>query len=52
VSIPVIVEPVPVEVNNTIALAQVRDVEVAIAVANEYIARHPYHRPLNTLGVE
>jgi hypothetical protein len=46
VAVPVIVEPVPVQVHLAVVLDEIRHVEVAIAIPNERAVRHPYHLPL------
>ena len=46
VGVPVVVEPVPVHHHLVTVLNEVRHVEVAIAVPNDYIKHHPYHYSL------
>lgn len=52
VAVPIVVEPVPIENHLVTILAEIRDVEVAIAVPHVYAKCLPYHHPSNTLRIE
>jgi hypothetical protein len=52
VTVPVVVEPVPVDDDLTVVHVDVRDVEVAIAVTDERTECRLCHHPLNALKVE
>ena len=52
VGVPVIVEPIEVQVPLVIVPVQVRDVAVAVRVLPERTGYHLCHHPLNALGVE
>ena len=52
VVVPVVVEPVEVEVPTLAFPVEVRHVEVAVRIALKYAGCLPYHRPSNTLRVE
>jgi len=49
VLVPLVVEPVPVHVRPVDVAVQVRHVELAVVVPDEYAERLPYHRPLKFL---
>ena len=48
VIVPVVVEPVEVQVPLVTVPVEVRDVEVAVRVPQKYATHHPSHHPLNT----
>ncbi len=50
VRVPVVVEPVPVQLDLVAVLDEVRDVEVAVAVQHERTECRLYHCSLNALG--
>ena len=51
VVVPVVAQPIRVPVPTTVVPVQVQNVTVTVRVPKDYIAYHPYHHPLNTLGV-
>jgi hypothetical protein len=52
VTVPIVVEPVPIENHLVAVLVEIRDIEVTVAVPLVYAKCLPYHHPLNTLKVE
>lgn len=51
VVVPVVVEPVEVQHPGVAVPVEVHDVQVAVGVPQDYVIRHQFHRPLNTLRV-
>jgi hypothetical protein len=52
VLVPVVVEPVPVQLDLTVVLNEIRGVEVIIVVPNECAECLPFHQPLSALWFE
>ena len=51
VVVPVVLDPVEVQVPAIAIPVEVGDVEVAVGIAHKYAIHHPKHRLLNTLEV-
>lgn len=52
VGVPVVVEPVEVHDPGVAVPVQVRHVQVAVGIPQEYVTHHQFHRPSSTLRVE
>ena len=52
VVVEVVVKPVEVQVPAVAVPVEVRDMQVAVGIAQKYAMCLPSHHPLNTLGVE
>ena len=48
--VPVVIEPVPIQLNLVAVLDEVRDVEVAVAVQHKHTECRLCHCPLSVLG--
>lgn len=51
IGVPVVVEPIEVQLPPLAVPVEVRHAEVAIAVTPECTKYHLHHHPLNTLGI-
>lgn len=52
VVVPVVAKPIPVQVPAVVVPVEIRDIQVAVRIAQKYARRRQDHHPLNTLGVE